>query len=173
MSTLRISRRYARALFELIGEGARLRPELEKLAAVAGDASAADFLASPSVSAKEKQAVLAKVAGKLPKELQALIAMLAERNKLSLLPEIQAMVEEMVRQSESELVAEVTVATPLKADVQEKIASALSASVGRSVRLNVTEDASIIGGLVVQLGDRQIDYSLRTRLEGLKQAIAG
>jgi len=173
MSTLRISRRYARALFELIGEGAKLRPELEKLAAVAGDEAAADFLASPSVSVKDKQAVITKVAGKLPKELQVLVAMLAERNKLSLLPEIQAMVEEMVRQSESELVAEVTVATPLKSDVQAKIASALSASVGRSVRLNVTEDASIIGGLVVQLGDRQIDYSLRTRLEGLKQAIAG
>ncbi|HXH73091.1 MAG TPA: F0F1 ATP synthase subunit delta [Mariprofundaceae bacterium] len=173
MSTLRISRRYARALFELIGEGAKLRPGLEALATVAADASAAEFLGSPAVTAADKSAVALKAAGKLPKELESLVALLAGRNKLTLLPEIRDMVEEMVRQSESELVAEVTVAAPLKADAQEKIAKALTASVGRSVRLDVHEDASIIGGMIVKLGDRQIDYSLRSRLDGLKQAIAG
>jgi len=40
------------------------------------------------------------------------------------------------------------------------------------VRLNVSEDAAIIGGLVISIGDRQIDHSLRNRLEGMRRAIA-
>jgi len=173
MSTLSISRRYARALFDLISEGAKLRQGLESMAAVAADPAAAEFFGSPTVSPADKVAVLGKACGKLPKELQALAGMLAERNKLVLLPEIRELVEEMILQSESEVVADVTAASKLKPEVQEKIARALSDSVGRSVRLNVHEDASIIGGLVVQMGDRQIDYSLRTRLEGLRRTIAG
>ena len=173
MSTEQISRRYARAIFELIDEGAALREGLAVAAEVAGCKEAAEVLASPSVTAEQKTAIVCKASGKLPGEVERLVALLSERNKLSLLPEILTQVDELIRQSESEVVADVTVASKLSEAGELKIAAALSASVGRKVRLNISQDASLLGGLVVRIGDRQIDNSLRTRLEGLQRAIAG
>jgi len=82
-------------------------------------------------------------------------------------------VDELVLQSQSEIVAEVTSATKLDAAAQKKIAAALAKSVGRDVRLQITEDKELIGGLIVQMGDRQIDCSVRNRLQNMRKAIAG
>jgi len=173
MSTRHISRRYARALFELIQEGAKLQDGLAALAAVAANDEVAKVLGSSAVPAAKKSAVLIKVAGKLPKELVSLTDMLCQRGKASLLPEISELVDELVLQSQSEVVADVSSATKLDAAAQKKIADALGKSLGREVRLQVSEDKSLIGGLIVQIGDRQIDCSVRTRLQGLRKAIAG
>jgi len=172
MSTRFISRRYARALFELIQDGAKLQDGLQQLAAVVENADAARVLALPSVTAKQKATLVVKAAGSLPKELVRLVDMLCQRSKAFLLAEISELVDEMVLQSQSELVAEVQTASKLDATAQKNLAAALGKSVGRDVRLNVSEDKSLIGGLVVQIGDRQIDYSIRTRLHGLRKAIA-
>jgi len=127
----------------------------------------------PTVPAANKAAILTKAAGKLPKELVSLATMLCQRGKASLLPEIAELVDELILQSQSEIVADVTSATKLDAATQKKIADALSKSVGRDVRLQITQDKGLIGGLVVQMGDRQIDCSVRNRLHGLRKAIAG
>ncbi len=173
MSTRFISRRYAKALFELIQEGAKLQAGLNDLAAVAAHADVARILTVPSVPAANKATILTRAAGKLPRELVNLAAMLCQRGKAGLLPEIAELVDEMVMQSQSELVADVTTASRLDAAAQKKIADALGKSVGRDVRLQVTEDKDLIGGLIVQIGDRQIDCSVRNRLQGLRKAIAG
>ena len=55
---------------------------------------------------------------------------------------------------------------------EEKLSKALSDSTGKKVRLSVSEDKSILGGMVVRIGDRKIDYSLRTKLAGLRRALA-
>jgi F-type H+-transporting ATPase subunit delta len=173
MSTRHISRRYARAVFELIQEGAKLQDGLAALAAVAANVDVASVLASSAVPAGNKAAILVKASGKLPKELATLAGILCQRGKASLLPEISELVGDMVLQSQSEIVADVASATKLDAAAQKKIADALGKSLGRDVRLQVSEDKDLIGGLVVQIGDRQIDYSVRTRLQGLRKAIAG
>jgi len=173
MSTRHISRRYARAVFELIQEGAKLQDGLATLAAVAANVDVADVLASSAVPAGNKATILVKASGKLPKELASLAEILCQRGKASLLPEISELVDYMVLQSQSEIVADVASATKLDAAAQKKIADALGKSLGRDVRLQVSEDKDLIGGLVVQIGDRQIDYSVRTRLQGLRKAIAG
>ncbi len=173
MSTRFISRRYARAIFELIQEGAKLEGGLKKLAAIAAEDEVAKVLASPALPAANKAAILTKAAGKLPKELKNLVDLLCQRGKAQLLPEIAELVDEMILQSQSEVVADVVTATKLSDAAKKKIAEALGKSIGRDVRLEVREDKSLIGGLVVQVGDRQIDCSVRHRLEDLRRAIAG
>ncbi|RMG91323.1 MAG: F0F1 ATP synthase subunit delta [Zetaproteobacteria bacterium] len=174
MSTQFISRRYARALFDLLKEGVDLRDGLHALAQVVkADDEVRAFLASPAVPAARKLAALSKAVADLSGELERLVQLLAERNKLVLLPEIAELLDELIRQSQAEAVADVMVAAPLSKDVQKKIAQALSKRIGKKVSLRVHEDPSILGGLVIRLGDRQLDYSLRTRLEGLRRAIAG
>jgi F-type H+-transporting ATPase subunit delta len=170
---VQISRRYARALFELIQEGSPLTEDLAVVAAVAASGEAAELLASTEYPAKVKQSVLLKAtAGKLSKEIERLVVMLCERNKSVLLPEIHLLVEEMIRQAESEVDAEVVVATEMDEILQQKLASALEASTGKKVHLNYTTDKNILGGMVITIGDRKIDYSLRTKLNGLRRVLA-
>ena len=171
MSTASISRRYARALFELQQEGVAIADDLAAAAAVAGQAEVVDVLEQPQVPAATKAAIIDKVCKGLGKEAGRLVLMLCERGKAALLPEINALFTEMVRQASSQVEAEVVSATPLDAATQKRIAAALGKSVGRKVVIKASQDKDILGGLVVRLGDRQIDYSLRTRLEGLKRAM--
>lgn len=171
MSTASISRRYARALFDLQQDGTAVAAPLSAAAAVAAAEQVVAVLERPDVPAAAKAAIIDKAAGGLGKEVNRLVQMLCERNKAALLPEINAMFESMVRQATSEVEAEVVTATPLTKAAQDKIAAALTKSVGRKVIVTASQDKDIIGGLVVRLGDRQIDYSLRTRLDGLKRAM--
>lgn len=171
MSTTSISRRYARALFELQVDGVSIATPLGNAAQVVAVAEVAAVLNEPKYPAAVKAKIVDKAAGGLSKEVSRLVVMLCERNKTSLLPEINELFESMLRQASSEVEAEVVTATPLTRAAQEKIAAALSKSTGRKVVLKASQDAGILGGLVVRLGDRQIDYSLRTRLEGLKRAM--
>ena len=172
MSTSQISRRYARALFDLIQEGTDLRGDLEKVAAAASADEVAVLLASPEYPADLKKQVIVKVAGDISGEIDSLVGMLTARGKESLLPEIHALVEEMLHLAESELDADVVVATSIDPALQEKLTAALTASTGKKVRIKVSEDKSILGGLVVRIGDRKIDYSLRTKLSGLRRELA-
>lgn len=171
-NTAQVSRRYARALFELVQEQSSLRDELAAVAAVASADEAAEFLASPEYGAELKQNVLLKAAGKISQETSRLVSMLCERNKSELLPEIHLLVEEMICQAESEVDANVIVATEIDAALQQKLAAALEASTGKKVRMNYETDKSILGGMIINIGDRKIDYSLRTKLNGLRRALA-
>ena len=171
MSTTSIARRYARALFELEQEGVKLADDLAAVAAVAGVDEVVAVLEQPNVPAETKVAILDKAAGGVSDEIRRLLHMLCERGKAVLLPEIAALFEDMQRQASSEVAAEVVTAVPLNEKMQARVADALGKSVGRKVRLSVSQDSDILGGLIVRIGDRQMDYSLRTRLEGLKRAM--
>ncbi len=172
MGTQVISRRYARALFELRAEGLDLREGLNALAEVAALPEVRDVLASPSVPAEAKADVLMKAAGQDSAELRRLVELLAHRGKAVLLPEICDLYEAMVREAEAEVEASVISAVDLDDSLRKKIAGALEKKLGRKVRLDARTDAGILGGLVIRVGDRLIDLSLRTRLNGLRQAIA-
>ena len=172
MSTRGIARRYARALFELESEGVKLADGLRRLAQVAQVKAVSDVLTDPQLPAAAQAGILIKVAGKLPKELVSLVNMLCARGKGCLLPEIHELFEEMRRQASAKIVAEVTAAVRLDAAAQDKLTKALARELGKKVELKVRRDAGIMGGLIIRIGDRQIDYSLRGRLEGLRRAIA-
>ncbi|MDX8411237.1 MAG: ATP synthase F1 subunit delta [Mariprofundaceae bacterium] len=172
MSTRSVSRRYARALFELAGEGVKVRDDLGKLSEVVQVEQLAALVEDAQVTAPAKAKVLAKAAGKVSKESVRLLEMLCARGKASLLPEIAAIYDEIESEAAAEVVADVVVASRLTSGMQDKLAKAVGKAVGKKVRLNVSEDAAIIGGLVISIGDRQIDHSLRNVLEGMRRAIA-
>jgi len=173
MSTSQISRRYASALFELINEGGKLEKDLAMVAAVAENADVATVLASPDYPTSLKQnIIIAAAGGKVSVEIERLVGMLAGRNKACLLPEINAQVEEMIHLAASKLDAEVTVASTMNKATQDRLSKALAASTGKQVRLTVSKDQSILGGMVIRIGDRKIDYSLRTKLDGMRRVLA-
>ncbi|MDX8392697.1 MAG: F0F1 ATP synthase subunit delta [Mariprofundaceae bacterium] len=171
MSATSIARRYARALFELNEEGLAIDKQLASAAAVAALPEVQAVLSQPQIPAATKATIIDKAAGGLGKEMNRLLAMLCERGKATLLPEIYSVFAAMQRQAGSEIEAEVISATSLNAKTQAGIAAALSKSAGCKVSIKTSEDKDIMGGLVLRIGDRQLDYSLRTRLEGLKRAM--
>lgn len=89
---------------------------------------------------------------------------------------IDAVVDELValaaRQRER-LVAEVTVAAPLEDDQQRRLADALSRLKGRTVRINVDVDPTVLGGVHVRIADEVIDGTVSTRLEQARRAVLG
>lgn len=172
MSSLAVSRRYARALFELSTEGVELAAGLAGLAEAAANKDVQAFLDLPHLPTDKKIAVLKKVLGSLSDELARLVTLLCERGKASLLPEINAIFVEMVREAEASVEATVVVAKKPDAETKKKIEAAVAKVAGKKVQLEIVEDKQILGGMIVNIGDRQIDCSLRGRLEGLRKAIA-
>jgi F-type H+-transporting ATPase subunit delta len=174
MSTAKVSRRYAQALFDLIQEGAPLQAALNEAAAFAGNDDVLAVLESPAYPASVKAGLFDKVvSGKGSDEIKRLVALLAERGKVQLLPEIASLVEELIAAASSEVDAEVSVAVDLDDKLKDALAAALSEASGRKVRMNVNKDESILGGVVVRIGDRKLDYSLKSKLDGLKRSMVG
>jgi len=172
MSTTKISRRYAVALFELIQEGVDVRPALQSAAAFVANDEAAVVLNSPVYPDDIKVAVLTKAAsGKGSEEVARLASLLCGRNKALLLPEIAGQVDEMIRQADSAVDAEITSAVDLSADAQAALASSLESAIGKKVQIVANKDESIVGGVVIRLGDRKIDCSVKGKLDGMKRAI--
>ena len=76
-------------------------------------------------------------------------------------------------QSKGEIRAEVTSADTLSATHLDDLKAAIKASVGRDVQLSTRVDPAILGGLVVKVGSRMVDNSLKTKLQNLKIAMKG
>ena len=79
----------------------------------------------------------------------------------------------LVAQSKGEISAEVTSADALSSKHLDDLKAAIKASVGRDVQLSTRVDPAILGGLIVKVGSRMVDNSLKTKLQNLKIAMKG
>jgi len=173
-NTLKISRRYAVALFELIQENEKLLGALKCARDVSLLSDMQLLLDSPAYSNDEKLSVFQKsLKGEGSDEMIRLVQMLLHRGKISLLSEIVSEVDKLLASLGKSVEVEVVSAVPMKAAAVASLKKTISAAVGKDVALNMHEDASMIGGFVVRLGDRKIDCSVKSKLEGMRQAIAG
>lgn len=175
MSTRAIARRYAQALFELASEQRHIdayRQGLHALAQVVANSEVERLLSDPKVDDTAKARVLTTAAKPLSKELQRLVALLCQRGKAVLLPEIYEVFAELEREAAAEAEVEVVTAIPIEDALQKKLQQAIAREVGRKVQLKTRVDADLIGGMVIRIGDRRIDRSVRGRLEGLRRALA-
>ncbi|MDQ6991020.1 MAG: ATP synthase F1 subunit delta [Mariprofundaceae bacterium] len=175
MSSTKISRRYAVALFELAQEGVSFMPALEQASAVMLCADAESVLTSSAYSESVKIAIFDKILKSVAdrKEVMRLISLLISRDKISLLPEILSELEALISQAGSSVDAEVVSAIPLNASVLQALSKQLGSQIGKKVTLVAHEDPSLLGGLVIRIGDRKIDCSVKSKLDGMKRAIIG
>jgi F-type H+-transporting ATPase subunit delta len=169
-----VAGRYATALFELAKEGQSLdRVEADSLAleaALAESPDLRDMLSSPVFTREEQGNALAAIAAKmgLGPILTNTLGLMAQNRRLFVVPATLAQLKALIAAERGEVTAEVRSAKPLTETQTEALAKTLSASVGRDVKLDVTVDPSLIGGLVVKVGSRMIDTSIRAKLAKLQ-----
>jgi F-type H+-transporting ATPase subunit delta len=170
--------RYAVALFELARDARSIDPvkaDLDRFdALIAENPDLARLVRSPVFTAEEQGRALAAVLDKAGIGGLAgnFLKVIAANRRLFAVREIVKAFRTLVARHKGEVTAEVTIAEALDAKHRDAIAAALkSATGGKSVDLNVKVDPAIIGGLVVKLGSRMVDTSLRTKLNAIRHAM--
>lgn len=174
-----LSGRYASALFDLAAEAgsvSAVEGDLEKLsAALAESSDLAAVTTNPQISrGQQADAVgaVAKVLG-LSDLTAKFLGVLAENRRLSQLPTMIRAFRTIAAAQRGEVTAEVASAHPLSAEQLETLRHKLTAREGRTVKVSSTVDPDLLGGLVVTIGSKRIDGSIRTRLNTLAQAMKG
>ncbi len=171
------ARRYARAIFELAreeGEVDAWHTRLVVVREVLAHPEARTVLANPSISAQRRQdAATALLEDRVGLQGVNLAKLLIGANRLD---DVDAIIEEYVRLADDavgRVRATATTAIPLSGADAANLVASLSNKLGREVRLHTSVDPAIIGGLVLQIGDRVIDASVATRLQQLRRQLAG
>ena len=169
--------RYARALFDVAAKEADLQQVERELAdftgVVSGHEALGRVLSNPAVPAPRKRALVAELlkdAGLSP-VVSKLLLMLAERDRMVLLPEIAAAYRLRLMDHAKIVRAEVATAVPLPADRLQALKDGLSAATGRDVHLENRVDPAIIGGAVARIGSTVFDGSITTQLQKLREAL--
>ncbi len=132
-----------------------------------------EILEDPGRDVAEKYRVLTEIVpGDTPEAVKKFLGLLASRQDLGYLDEIVRHAREvMATREEEERVAEVTSAVPLTGDERQQLEAKLRARFGENLTFAYKVDPDILGGLVVRIGDTLLDYSLRSRLEELRQRV--
>jgi F-type H+-transporting ATPase subunit delta len=174
-----IASRYAAALYELADEG-------KALDSVAGDLSAlkslivesadlANLIRSPLIDRNDKAEAMNSVLKQAGSDdlTRRFIGIVARNNRLFALPAmIDAFLAELAERR-GEITAQVASARTLSEEQLAKIAETLQTALGGRITLEQRVDPSLIGGLVVRVGSRMIDASLKSKLQRLQVAMKG
>ena len=171
--------RYANALFELAQDQKAVDAVSTDLAslrrALETSPDLARLVRSPVFSAEDHAKALKAILEKMG--AQALttkfVLLLAQKRRLFILTHVIAAFESLLAKSRGETEAEVTAARALSDGEVAELKAVLKSKLGKEPRLHSKIDPSLLGGLVVKVGSRMIDSSLRTKLDGLRAAMKG
>jgi F-type H+-transporting ATPase subunit delta len=170
--------RYARALFDVASKEADVQRVGRELGAfarlVAGNEMLARTLANPAIPVQRKRGVVEQLlarAGALSPVVSKLLLLLADRDRLMLLPELASAYEGRLMDSERVVRAQLTTAVELPAERAAALQQGLARATGREVRLEARVDSSIIGGAVAQIGSTVYDGSVTTQLRKVKERL--
>jgi F-type H+-transporting ATPase subunit delta len=170
-------RGYATALFQIAeAEGAleRVSDELFRFAkAVEQNHELRSALTDIAVPAERKRAVVAELLGERASPLTLnVLEFVVSQGRARELSEIVSLLVELASEARQKVMAEVRSAVEIDAELQQKIAEALSHATGKQVEVKVLIDPSVVGGIYAKVGDQVIDGTVRRRLEELREQLA-
>jgi len=154
----------------------RWQTDLRKVATLLKDSALATLIANPKITGEEKSKTLAQRLGEINPLVIKLVLLLAAKGKVAAIDDIaeeyQALVDNY-RGIEGTEIAEITTAIPLDDADKLKIAQRITEIVGKPVQLRPKVDPAIIGGIIIRVGDKLIDGSLRSKLAALRKDLGG
>jgi F-type H+-transporting ATPase subunit delta len=168
-------RRYAEAAFEIAlrdGTVETWRSELDLAAGELDSADLGEVLANPALPLEERLAAAGDVFAKLSAPARNLVLLMVRRARIDQLGRVAAEFRRLDDKRNNLIHATATSATPLAAAEVRAITARLEQMTGGSIALETAIEPDLIGGLVVRIGDRLIDGSVRGRLERLRNQLA-
>jgi len=169
-STEQIAKRYAKALYALAGnDAAKLLPEVEKLNTMAALHDVKAFAHNPLFTREQQTSVMRALLESqgFSKLLVDAVARVANNRRLPLLPNILAQFRHMVMESTGEMELDIISSKPLNESNIKLVTEKLSAIYNKKIHANTMVDASLIGGIMIKMQDRLIDYSVAGKLNRL------
>ena len=171
--------RYASALFDLASENgtvSAVESDLETIGeAIKESADLGALIRNPQISREAASKAIEAVADVLglSQLTKNFLGVLAGNRRLSALPQIIRAFAAIAAAQRGEATAEVTSAHALSDEQVEQLRQKLEVREGRKVKVKTSVDPDLLGGLVVTIGSKRIDSSIRTRLNSLAQAMKG
>ena len=172
-----IAGRYATAVFELAkesGDLGALERDVDTLEeAISESSDLRDLINSPIYSREEQGAAIAAIADKmgLTSVMANTLKLMASKRRLFVMGQLLAVLRTRIADENGEVTAEVASAKALTKAQSDKLAKSLAERVGKTVKINATVDESLIGGLVVKVGSKMVDTSIRSKLDSLQNAM--
>lgn len=175
MRPVTIARNYAEALFTLGEKSGRIQQYADLIDAVAHGVAAAPtvqaVLMSPRVTKAEKARLFADALPGAPREFVLFLQAVIRRGRQGLLSDISQQFNALQDQKLNRVRAAVTIAHPADEGLRKRIAGQLTAVMGRLVLPQFTQDPAILGGVIVRVGDRVFDGSVRRRMTVLRRTL--
>ena len=173
-NALTLARPYARAAFGVARDHGRL-PQWSSLlgfaAMIAGDDRVRTLLGHPGLGRDDLLALLLPP-GDVDPNFRQYIEVLADNGRLELLPEIAALYEQSRADEERTIKVRVTSAEPMTEQDLQQLVAPLKRRFGREIIISHAQDASLIGGAIIDAGDVVIDGSVRGKLKQLEASLA-
>lgn len=173
-----LARRYAHALLDVAEEqkadAGALRTELHQAGALLlGEPELSRILQHPAVSTEKKKQVLAALweTARPSTLLRKLVDLLVGRDRLALLPGIEAAYSELWNERRGVVAVEAVTAVELSAAQREALAGALEKKTGQTVELDSRVEPAVLGGLLVRMGGKTYDGTVRGRLAALRESL--
>ncbi len=170
------AKRYAEAAFDLAGRDGRLdewSAALSQIAAFMTEADIRRALENTRIAGPTKQRLIEVGLAGLPPLPLNLARLLVRKGRTGLVAAIAAHFDQLVEGRQGIAHAKATTAVPLSDTAKAAVVSQLEAETGLKVILETEVDAGLIGGAVIQIGDRLVDASTRGRLAALRRSLAG
>ena len=172
------SLQYATALADVVLEQGAAEPSRKQLedfrAAYAESAELRNFLGSPAITRDAKHGVIEKLAARLgvSKIIQNFLFVMADNQRIHLLPEITDTFELVLRQRQGVAEADVTSAAELNDGQKMALVQTLERLSGKKIQAKYSLEPELLGGAVVRIGDTIYDGSVRNRLNQLRAQLA-
>lgn len=174
-----VARRYARALFSIGQQKGDAEIEAygkdlaEFASAMKNTPELVKIFRNPIFTVEEKKAIVEKILSKLDPNPTArnFLFLLADKDRLSILPEIEAYFGALLDEAKGVVRGELVTAVTLEDARQKEVRKELAEQLGKELVLDFDTNADILGGVVLKVGDKILDASLRAQLHGMKEQI--
>ena len=169
-----VASRYARAIFDLVLESdevPELKNNVESLSEALGNSQELrDLIASPLYTRDDQKAAIVAIGikMKLLANLTNTLALMASKRRLFVMDPFLRQLKILIAEHKGEVTADVVSAKSLTQGQSDKLAKAIKDRVGKEIKINASVDESIIGGIVIKVGSKMIDTSIRSKLNSLQ-----
>jgi len=171
-----IASKYAEAVIDLAAQGSQEDKVFEELqllnAVMSSEREMAVIINHPAIDGKEKKSLIQGLfEGKVSELTSNLIGLLADKRRLNLIPFIEASYRELLNKRKNIVSASLVCAERLADTQVANIKAQLAEHLGKTLELEVKVDSSLIGGVVLKMGDQVIDGSLSGQLKALEKQL--